>query len=373
MDKPWDAIVIGLGGAGLQLAYLCHLDANWKNKRILFIDPNPPTKKTWCFWHQGAHSLDAMVEKSWSKLHIGTRDSSKIQSTGNYSYRMIDSLSLYDWFFDTALRLNPQWSFASDTVTSCIRNSKQWQITTPVISYFAETIYDSRLSPTDLVPPHIFQHFKGMMIELDKPLLDPNTATFMDFSTTYHFPEPAFVYVLPFSETRALVETTAFSSRFWADETYDNISVDYIKRKFPDAQFQVLSTEKGRIPMAFVNEATSLEPGFYKIGGAAGKIKATTGYAFNRINHHLQCLLTNKESLAHESAGRFKFYDSLLLSIIEKEPQSVTPIFRELFQKNEIEKILRFLDEDSTLTDEIKIFASLPWSPFLKALVRKWR
>jgi Brp/Blh family beta-carotene 15,15'-monooxygenase len=65
--------------------------------------------------------------------------------------------------------------------------------------------------------------------------------------------------------------------------------------------------------------------------------------------------------------NRFAFYDHLLLIILIRWPHLGKKIFTALFQKNTIQAIFSFLDEKSTLTAEVKIFASLPIVPFLKA------
>ncbi len=67
---------------------------------------------------------------------------------------------------------------------------------------------------------------------------------------------------------------------------------------------------------------------------------------------------------------RFKFYDTLLLSILNNEPQKGKQIFETLFKTQPIQIILRFLDEETTVWQEIKIFAKLPIPLFLKYLIK---
>lgn len=373
MGKTWDVVVIGLGSAALQLAYLVRNDLNWKSKRILFIDPTPSVTKSWCFWHAGPHPMDAFVSHKWAKFEFASHQFNKSELPGLYSYRYINSSDMYNWFHTKALTDNSNWKYVQAKVLDCRLAGKEWEIKTDTGDLTGNVIYDSRLASIDLKHPLIYQHFRGLLIQTDAPMFDPGKATFMDFSTTADQAFPTFVYVLPFSERSALVETTVFSGQLCDDSFYDSITQQYIASKFPGTHYQVVGHEKGAIPMAFVQYEKSSLPGYIKIGGASGQIKSTTGYAFNRINRQLRAHLGLSGSGLDSGKKRFKFYDSLLLSIINDEPQKIAGIFSQLFQRNEMEQILKFLDEDSRLPEEIKIFATLPWGPFLRALGKKWR
>ena len=370
MNESWDAIVIGLGSAALQMAYLGHSHPEWKKKRMLFIDPNPSSAKAWCFWHKGEHPMDRFVDYSWAQFHIGTKKHQHTRQAGSYSYRHISSSRLYDWFHTEALQQISNWRFTQEKVIACESDGQQWQVGTEENIYTAKHIYDSRLQKADLKPPYIAQHFRGWVVQAEQPVFDTSKATFMDFSLTWQQPVPTFVYVLPFTAHRALVETTVFSTQVWKKEDYDSITKQYLKDKYQGVEFQVVGEENGVIPMAFPKESQSALPNYTKIGGAGGGIKPTTGYAFNRIHRSLSAVMQHHKTIA--AANRFPFYDSLLLSIIDQEPEKVAGIFERLFHKNKMETILRFLDEDSSLMDEARIFANLPWSPFLRALGKKW-
>ncbi|NDA64318.1 MAG: lycopene cyclase, partial [Chitinophagia bacterium] len=52
---------------------------------------------------------------------------------------------------------------------------------------------------------HLLQHFKGWMIETSEDCFDPDKATFMDFRVSQQS-GTTFVYVLPVTNRRALVE-----------------------------------------------------------------------------------------------------------------------------------------------------------------------
>ena len=65
----------------------------------------------------------------------------------------------------------------------------------------------------------MLQHFLGQEVIVDKPVFDDSTAILMDFrveqSHGMHF-----IYLLPFSPTQALVESTLFSTKVLEEEFY---------------------------------------------------------------------------------------------------------------------------------------------------------
>jgi lycopene beta-cyclase len=64
-------------------------------------------------------------------------------------------------------------------------------------------------------------------------------------------------------------------------------------------------------------------------------------------------------------------YDSILLNVLANKRLEGERIFADLFEKNPAERVLRFLDNESDLEDEINIIAGLPTTPFLKAGIQE--
>jgi len=67
---------------------------------------------------------------------------------------------------------------------------------------------------------------------------------------------------------------------------------------------------------------------------------------------------------------RFRFYDRLLLSIIKNDTAKIPFVMSQLFKSVSMPRILSFLDEKSTLSQEIKIFSQLPIRLFL---IHAWK
>jgi lycopene beta-cyclase len=71
------------------------------------------------------------------------------------------------------------------------------------------------------------------------------------------------------------------------------------------------------------------------------------------------------------TAKRFHFYDNTLLDILYHKRYSGKKIFIDLFKKNKPQSVLRFLDNATSLKEELSIISTLPKLPFLKAALHQ--
>ena len=112
--------------------------------------------------------------------------------------------------------------------------------------------------------------------------------------------------------------------------------------------------------------------GMYFIGTAGGQTKASTGYTFKFIQKQADEIVTElivKDNLSKKKKlkKRFLFYDSTLLHILSKKLLEGKTIFSILFKKNKASAIFKFLDNESSVREEIKLLNSLPKKIFIKA------
>jgi lycopene beta-cyclase len=112
------------------------------------------------------------------------------------------------------------------------------------------------------------------------------------------------------------------------------------------------------------------------IGARAGLIKASTGYAYQRIQRDSAAIARSLVRHGHpydlpRSRFRHRLMDALLLDVLNQEPARLEPSFAGLFAVNPAERILRFLDEDTRVGEEIGLARSMPARPYLRALARR--
>ena len=81
-------------------------------------------------------------------------------------------------------------------------------------------------------------------------------------------------------------------------------------------------------------------------------------------------LANGHQPISQPEAHRFLFYDSILLRILKDRSLEGREIFKELFEKNKASAVLKFLDNETSLPEELAIISSLPTMPFLKAAIR---
>jgi lycopene beta-cyclase len=65
--------------------------------------------------------------------------------------------------------------------------------------------------------------------------------------------------------------------------------------------------------------------------------------------------------------GRYQTFDAMLIEILANRGELGSPIFSQLFQNNPIHRLLRFLDEEDGVWGNLKLMASVPWIPFIRA------
>jgi lycopene beta-cyclase len=369
-------IIVGGGCAGMQLIYqLLQLPFEQTGTILLLERAAEPAKKSWCFWSKEPTLYEGLVSKKWSKISFASTHKQLTEYIHPYQYNYINSDDFFQ-FHEQVLRDSNRVKRVKAEVKELISENTHVRVLTDQGEFNANLVYDSRIE-FDRLPESanvLWQHFKGFFIETKEAIFDTETAMLMDFSIdqgdAVHF-----MYVLPFSSTQALVEFTVFSKlSAYQDAEYERYLKAYIDQKF-NTSYKILRVESGRIPMTDFNFGSADDQRIRLIGSAAGAIKPTTGYAFNRIRKDTRDLV---KCLDNPTLGprtvfrkkRFRLYDKLLLMIIRDEPHQIRRVMEQLFYNNPFRRILDFLDEESSFRQEIAIFSQLPIRLFLKQVLK---
>ena len=360
--------IIGAGAAGLQLLYELTQAPAIDPLKILVIDSGDRSEKTWCFWQNNPPIYSHLIEKKWNHLAFVGADGTEIKSCVEpIHYQYISSEKFYSYFFSEYIPKNPGITVVAGLAKEVVQEDENFSILLASgEAYLTKKVADSRFNQEDWQNSGgLYQHFYGKFIRTDTPTFDENKATLMDFSLRQkheHF--TCFHYILPFSKTHALVETTVFSTKKYELAYYQELWEEYRETKLGAIPYALEKEEMGSIPMSdyvFLLESE----GILKIGTAAGQVKASTGYAFTRMNQDAKNIVSNS---VRKRPGRFRFYDLLLLSIIKTDTKQFPEVMKRLFHSVPMPQILMFLDEKSTLAQEIQIFCRLPIRLFLTHL-----
>ena len=73
----------------------------------------------------------------------------------------------------------------------------------------------------------------------------------------------------------------------------------------------------------------------------------------------------------HTFKKRFNLYDSIFLHVLQKKKMHGEDLFALLFKKNKPQQVLKFLDNETSLNEELRIMNTVPLSKFLPASVKE--
>lgn len=373
----YDYIIVGAGAAGLQLAYLMSKDSYFNSKKILILDKTPKTKndRTWCFWEKGEGIFEDIIYKSWNTALFASEFFTKSISLEPYTYKMIQGIDLYTFILG-ALEQHAAFDVKYEAIKEIKEEHSYVNVTTENNIYRASKVFSSVFNPGAMriqkKYPLLQQHFIGWFVKTENPIFNPGEVTFMDFAIPQKG-NTRFMYVLPFSENEALVEYTLFSETLLSDSEYEMAIKEYLDEKQAGA-YQITDTERGSIPMTTFDFTSDNTANFLRIGIAGGWTKASTGYTFKNSQRKAQELINilkkNESIKGFNKANRFTFYDGILLDILKQKNHLGASIFSRLFKRNKAVQIFKFLEDKTSLPEEIQIMSSVADIHFTKAFFR---
>lgn len=384
--EHYDYIMAGGGAAGLSLAYHM-MHGGLENRRILIVDPETKTRndRTWCFWVDRPMLFDPVVARRWSHIWFHGPERSHRFDLAPYEYRMIRGLDFYRYVLSD-LESRSNVSFLRERVVR-IEDGDE---TSPARVYPEESapvsgdyVFNSLFTARDFrvdAGRYYFlkQHFAGWLIRTDRALFDPEAATLFDLRVDQRG-DFRFMYLLPESPTESLVEYTLFSSRILPPEEYQEALEKYVREVLGTEKYEILEHEAGIIPMTDQPFPRRGGTRIMNTGTRGGRVKASTGFAFLRTQSDSERIvrsLRERGTPFHdkEPPRRYRTFDSMLLSVLEQGGELGRDVFIDLFERNPMIRLLRFLDEEGTLSENIRLMASVPWWPFIAAWFRvKWR
>ena len=376
--NPFNYIFTGGGASALILAYRMIHDLFFNDKSILMIESSEKNTndRTWCFWEKGKGEWDDILEKSWDKVSFKSNVYSENLSIAPYSYKMIRSSRLYRTVLDQ-LRERKNITILSDQVIDIKQDKLGATVHTLNGTYQTEKVinsipFDQRYKSQQKFPL-LQQHFLGWFIETKEACFDDSQPILMDF-TVAQKDHTRFMYILPESPYRALLEYTLFSKTLLTNEEYETEIKNYLAKK-GITNYTITEKEQGVIPMTAYQFWKHNSEHLINIGTAGGWSKASTGYTFmniiKRTKDLTEFLKTEKSFKKFHKTKKFWFYDLLLLDVLSKYNHFGAQIFGLLFKRNSIQQIFKFLDEETNFREDIKIMIGMPPLKFMRALIKR--
>lgn len=392
-QNSYNYTIVGAGASGLWLAHALLRHGLLESKTLCIVesDADKNNDRTWCYWSTNPLAPDKMISKEWQQI-MQLNLSNKAVNLSPYRYYHVRSADFYSEI-KLALKECSAISWLQEKVTDVTHLATEVEVVTDTQKWTSDRVFLSALpsgrqtkadyhlslqrflktpvqKKTDLF---LWQSFVGWRVETTEKIFDARSMSMMDFDVDQGG-YTQFIYELPFSDNEALIEMTRFGKeKLSKAEAEESLRV-YMEKK--GGNYKITEIEIGSIPMTLQfdmhRKQLSTDERIIYIGTPGGAIKPTTGFGFKRMHHYANSLAA---SLKNETAFptmhrpyRFRLYDILLLQILENQPNRGKEIFEQLFRTQPIQRILKFLDEETTIIEEIAIFSRLPIRLFLRSL-----
>lgn len=353
-----DIAIIGGGSAGITLA------AALDKCSAIVVEPLTPGERdcSWALWAdiKQQRQFAKASRGSWERWRLVDHHYEIVHCSNQYRYT---SLSSAHYISQCEASLKKGVSLVREAAEDIISVGNGGSFIAGGQRYSATQLYNSR--PPKLVEHSLKQHFLGWEIRTKAPISDPDIATLMDFrvdqSRGLHF-----IYVLPYSDRRLLIESTMISQKLECKDWYRHAIVTWLKDRNIEIE-ENLSEETGVIPMQ------SLVPsgdGIASIGAASGAVRLSSGYAFTAIQTQIASLASGiasgRYAVPRPISPMLIGMDKIFNRVLVAEPDLGVSMMMGTAKALDADGFARFMLGSATLLDWIKVVMAMPKIPFLR-------
>ena len=377
MKPDYDIVFAGAGLSGLSLA--ARLATLPDPPRMLLVDPrqDESSDRTWCHWQLREGIFADAITHRWHCWKVRDGHNAARASSQDTPYVRIPS----DRFRQIALRkiaACPRTEVLRGTSVASIEEDSDRAVVQLSDGRRIESswVFDSRPLQNDNAPWR--QIFRGFELQSPEAKLDTSAVTLMDFQSAG--PEGIrFFYVLPLDAHTALVEDTWLVPSEKSPDFTDEKIISYAAQHLSPANWQIRHREEGNLPMGSFPSMCSAAKRNHRIipwGTAAGAVRASSGYAFSRIQAASERMATawqrtgRPDQSAVHSSRLLDWMDRVFLRATTNQPERLPEYFVRLFQRVPPEALVRFLESEPRPADILQVMRALPIGPFLRAALR---
>jgi lycopene beta-cyclase len=372
-----DLLILGGGAAGLSLARrLAEQGATAPRTLVLESRVDYADDRTWCFWMHPSAQLTHLVRRRWAKASLASPTERVLVDCPEFPYALLPSGGFYQDSRECLARSERVRLAMGVAVLGAPRKvDGLWEVETSAGVQRARSVVDTRPpAPPAEGAAVLWQSFLGQEIEAAGPVFDPTVAEIMHF-TEGEAGQILFHYLLPLSPTRALLEVTAFSPKPAGPDVFRAELNRFIDRRLEGRRYQLRREEHGILPMGLPTQVPSADPTYVRAGLMAGGARASSGYAFQRIQRWAescaQSLTDGQGPRSHAADGWIlRQMDALFLQVLRRRPELAPTLFLAMFRRVAPARLARFMSDQATLLDNLAVIAALPPGPFLRELFR---
>ena len=376
-NSKFDFIIVGGGLSGLHLSYSFINDKYFKDYSFLIIDKEKSKKEDnfFSFWEAGNGKWDKILKQKWNKADFYSSTGKVVMDFSEYNYKTLSS-SKFEEYVKRKIKKKKNFKFINDTVLKIREDKNKLVVVGNKKNYQAKHIFDSRLpgGVHEEIKKYTYlkQHFLGWVIKTDEKKFNKKSFVFMDYRIRDKN-HTAFTYVLPFKKNEALIEHTYFSKDECDREVYEEYIREYLSKYYNTINYKIIKSEYGVIPMTsypFYKESTK---NITKIGTAGGWVKPSTGYSFKSCEKYSLKILNNiKEGkkIGIIPEKKYYFLDKILLGVLSQYNHLGETVFYKMIKRNPTKRVLEFLNEESKLSDILKIIISMRSIYFVRVFIK---
>jgi len=377
---PAPTVILGAGLSGLSVARA--LLRERPGGPIILVDRRTAWEhdRTWCFWETPGIPDAGLATARWTAWRTIGRDGAVEQRSERHPYLHLPADRFYEASLDE-LSGAPNVELMTGTTVTGVDSGPEGTLVvrTSRGDLDAGSVVDAmggrgpllRDRPAGSV--ELSQRFLGLEVEVEHPVFEPSAATIMDFRVPGSPGGGRFMYVLPFSRTRALLEDTSIGGPIVpAAERRSSIAA-YLD-ELGAGEVEVLRTERGSLPMTTFEFPAGHRPRLFAAGQAAGAARPSSGYAFARTQRHAtalaRALVDGSPAPSALGPRRRRALDTRFLRALEASPQSAPEWFMTLARRTSGDVFARFMSDASSVGDEVRVMRALARPSFLAAMAR---
>lgn len=376
MKPGYDIVFAGAGLAGLSLA--ARLAALPDPPRMLLVDPgkDESSDRTWCHWQLHEGIFDDAITHRWRRWRVGKDHDLTAVGSADLPYVRIPSDRFRQIAWEKIKACPRAELLRGVSVTSIDETQDQTSLELSDGTLVASSwVFDSRPPRNDRAPWR--QIFRGLELHSPEAQLDATAVTLMDFQSAG--PEGVrFFYVLPLNANTALVEDTWLVPSGKSPELTDEKIFSYAAKHLAPVHWQIGHREDGNLPMGPSSSVSSAVETNRIIpwGTAAGAVRASSGYAFSRIQAASARMADAWQRTGRPEGATFhgsrllERMDRVFLRVMDRYPDRVPEYFVQLFRRVPPDALVRFLESEPHPADILQVMRALPIGPFLRAALR---
>ena len=337
---------------------------------------HPIDDRRWGTWLP-IGTTEPAVARSWHRLEVRSGTGHLALGLREHRYAEISGEALREATDEAMDRSGGRRLTAR--VLGVVDHGDSVVVTTSTGDVVSDLVLDSTgVLPGELQQPRAWMSFEGWEVECDLPAFDPGSMVLMDFRVP-QCGGLAFVYTVPTTPARALVELTTISASCPASPSGpSSLAMSGTLTAHLDAvvgrgRYRVVREERGTIPLR-PRAIRAASGSTLAIGAAAGLVKASTGYGWPLMRRDADAVAAQvAQSLPIIGVRRRRRHaalDEVFLRLAADDPESLATALPLLFARNPADLVLRFLAEETSPLEELRLVSSLPVGPFAAAATR---